>query len=99
LPQTLSALVSGEEPSFTVYVVPDFDTTVDLGPVTLRPSTGGSFTLEGLTPGNYHVYTFDAPVRLEYRNPEALAALSSPGQAVSLSSAATSTLVLEAPGH
>jgi hypothetical protein len=92
-----SALVPGEEPFETVYVVPDFDTTTDLEPVILRPSTGATVTLDGLTPGSYHVYSFNQPVQLEYRNPAALAALPNPGQQVTLSPGATSSLVLEAP--
>lgn len=97
LPKNLLALDAGEEPYYTVYVVPDFDSTVDVEPRTLRPSTGGLVTLEDLTPGSYHVYVFNAPVRLEYRNPAALAALPNPGQSVTLSPGATSDLVLEEP--
>ncbi len=75
-------LAAGEERFYTVYAVPDFDSTEDVVPQTLRPSTGGKITLTGLTPGNYHVYTFDRPTALEYRNPAVLASL--PGQAVTL---------------
>jgi len=99
LPQALAAFVPGEEPFYTVYVVPDFDTTADVPPMTVHPSSGATLTIDGLTPGSYHVFTFDRPVRLEYRNPAALAALPSPGQAVTLSAGATSNLVLEAPGR
>jgi hypothetical protein len=99
LPQALAAFLPGEEPFYTVYVVPDFDTTADIPPMTVHPSSGATLTIDGLTPGNYHVYTFDRPVRLEYRNPAALAALPSPGQPVTLSAGATSNLVLEAPGR
>jgi hypothetical protein len=66
-------------------------------PVTLRPSTGGTATLEDLTPGNYHVYAFNATARLEYRDRAVLAALPNQGQAVTLSAGTTSKLVLEAP--
>jgi hypothetical protein len=99
LPQSLMAMAPGEEPFYTVYVVPEFDSTVDITPVTLRPSTGGTITLENLTPGSYRVYAFNAPVRLEYRNPAALAALQDQGQAVTLSPGTTGNLVLEAPGR
>jgi len=98
LPQNLSTSAPGEEPFYTVYVVPDFDSTADVEPVTLRPSTGGSVTLEDLAPGSYRVYMFNAPVRLEFRNPTALAALPNPGQAITLSPGVTGDLVLEAPG-
>ena len=51
-----------------MYAVPDFDSTSEVQPVTLRASTGGTVTLSGLTPGNYHVYTFAGDVELAYRN-------------------------------
>jgi len=66
-------------------------------PQTLRPTSGGTVTLEGLTPGNYHVYTFAAPLVVEYHNPAALAALPTPGQAITLTAGTTSSLVLEVP--
>jgi hypothetical protein len=88
-------MTAGMERFFTIYVVPDFDSTVDVTPVTLRPSTGGRITLQGLTPGNYHVYTFDRPVALEYRSPAVLANL--PGQALNLAPNAETDLTVEVP--
>ena len=88
-------LSPGIERAYTVYAVPDFDSTEDVVPQTLRPSTGGSVSLTGLTPGNYHVYVFDRPVALEYRNPAVLAAL--PGQPVSLSPGSEAELTVEVP--
>jgi hypothetical protein len=99
LPLMLSAFLPGDEPFYTVYVVPDFDTTADIPPMTIHPSSGAALNVDGLTPGSYHVYTFDHPVRLEYRNPAALAALPTQGQAVTLSAGTTSNLVLELPGQ
>jgi len=99
LPPELSAFLPGDEPFYTVYVVPDFDTTAEIPPMNIHPSSGSTLTLEGLTPGSYHVFLFDTPVRLEYRNPSAIAALPRPGQTVTLSPGATSNLVLEAPGR
>jgi hypothetical protein len=99
LPPSAAAMAAGEEPFYTVYVVPDFDFTTDIVPVTLRSSTGGTMTVDGLTPGSYHVFTFDAPVSLEYRTPAALAALPRPGQAVTLSPGSTANLVVEAPAR
>lgn len=96
LPQSLMADAPGEEPFFTAYAVPDFDSTVDAMPVTLRPSTGGMATLEDLTPGSYHVYIFNAAARLEFRNRSVLASLPNPGQPVTLSPT-TSNLIVEAP--
>jgi len=97
LPTAGAALTSGEERWYTVYVVPDFESTENSTPQILRPTSGGTVTLEGLTPGSYHVYTFAVPLVLEYHNPAALAALPTPGQAVTLSAGSTSTLVLEVP--
>lgn len=88
-------VAAGQEPFYTVYVVPDFDSTVDVVPQTLRPSTGGRVKLTGLTPGNYHVFTFDRPVSLAYRDPAVLASL--PGQAVTLAPDADAELTLEVP--
>jgi len=99
LPPTLAAFVPGDEPFYTVYVVPDFDTTTDIPPMNVHPSSGATVTVDGLTPGGYHVYTFDRPVRLEYRNPAVLAALPTPGQAVTLTAGTTSSLVLEVSGR
>ncbi|MGC1461432.1 MAG: carboxypeptidase-like regulatory domain-containing protein [Terracidiphilus sp.] len=99
LPDTLDAIAAGEEPYFTVYAIPDFDSTSDVAPVTLRASTGGSVTLSGLTPGNYHVYTFAGAVAFAYWSRDALAALASRGQAIALSPGATGNLVVEAPGQ
>jgi hypothetical protein len=99
LPPQLSAFLPGDEPFYTVYVVPDFDTTADIPPMNMHPSSGATLTVDGLTPGSYHVYTFDRPVRLEYRNLAVLAALPTPGQAVTLSAGTTSSLMLEVPGR
>ena len=98
LPGALAAFLPGEEPFYTVYVVPDFDTIEDVPPMTVHPSSGPTLTIDALTPGSYHVYTFDAPLHLEYRNPAVLAALPGSGQQVTLSPGATSNLVLEVPG-
>ena len=97
LPPALSEFLPGDEPFYTVYVVPDFDTTADIPPMNMHPSSGTTLTVDGLTPGNYHVYVFDRPVRLEYRNLEVIAALPKPGQAVTLTAGSTSNLVLEVP--
>ncbi|MGD0292745.1 MAG: carboxypeptidase-like regulatory domain-containing protein [Terracidiphilus sp.] len=99
LPMAGAAMAPGEERWYTVYVMPDFESTENTTPQTLRPSSGGTVTLEGLTPGNYHVYTFDVPLVVEYHNPAALAALPTPGQAITLSPGTTSSLVLEVPAR
>ncbi|MGB6742931.1 MAG: carboxypeptidase-like regulatory domain-containing protein [Terracidiphilus sp.] len=99
LPDSLMEMGAGEEKYYTVFVVPDFDFTWDVSPIVLRPTSGGSFTFDNLTPGNYHVYTFEGNANLEYRNPAVLAALANPGQAVTLSPGATTNLVVEGPGQ
>jgi hypothetical protein len=95
LPASVAGNVAGVERFYTIFVVPDFESTEDVVPQTLRPSSGGTITVSGLTPGNYHVYAFDRPVALEYRNPAALAALPNPGQAVTLSPGAKADVVVE----
>ena len=95
LPAAAAGLNAGEEPSYTIYLVPDFDTTADAASQTLRASTNSSFTFTSLTPGSYHVYAFAAPVNLEYRNRDALAAYQ--GQAVTVAPGANADLVLEIP--
>ncbi len=85
LPPTVATPEQGEEPSYTMYVVPDFDSTAEVTPITLRPSSGGIVYAGRPHARPYHVYAFPSPVELEYRNPEALAALPNPGQAVTLS--------------
>lgn len=99
LPSALSVFLPGDEPFYTVYVIPDFDTTADIPPMNMHPSSGATLTVEGLSPGSYHVYTFTRPVRLEYRNPAVLAALPMPGQQVTLSAGSTGNLMLEVPGR
>lgn len=99
LPPALERDAGGDEPYYTVWIVPDFDSTADVTPITLRPSSGGTITVDGLTPGAYRVYTFAGPVDLEYRNSEAMAALPSPGQAVTLAPSDTANLVVEVQGH
>lgn len=97
LPSTAESEAPGEEPTYYVYVVPEFDSVAAVLPATLRPSAGGSATLANLTPGSYRVLVFDAPHQLEYRNPTALAAYAGRSQQVTLSPGATSSLLLELP--
>jgi hypothetical protein len=99
LPALYAAPVAGEEAAYTVYVVPDFESTADVDAIKLRPGTASSVTVDGLTPGSYHVYTFEQPITLEYRNRNVLAALPNQGQQVTLAPGAAANLVLEVPGH
>lgn len=99
LPENLLETGAGEEKFYTVFVVPDFDFTSYVSSIVLRPSSGGSVTLDNLTAGSYHVYTFQGEANLEYHNPDALRALPNPGQAVTLSPGTAANLVLEAPAQ
>ncbi len=96
LPAVAAGMGVGEERFYTVYAIPDFDSTTDVTPVTLRFSTGASMTLNGLTPGRYRVYIFDKPVALAYHNRAALDAIPNP-QTIDLAPSQTSSLVLEIP--
>lgn len=99
LPESADFQDAGDEPYYTIYVIPDFDSTTDITPVVLRPSSGGSLTIDGLTPGPYHVYAFTSATQLEYRNPDAMRALSDHARAVTLDPGGSSSLVVEVPGH
>jgi hypothetical protein len=99
LPESVAAITAGEESFYTVYAIPDFDSTMDLQPLILRASTGGAATMNGLTPGSYRVYTFAGAVRLAYRNRQAMAALKNAGQSIVLGPGASANLVVEVPGQ
>jgi hypothetical protein len=95
LPENLMTMAPGEEPFYTVYAVPDFDSTTDVVPMVVRTSTGGTSSLADFTPGSYHVYTIPGSAQLEYRNPNLLASL--PSQSITLTPGVTTNLVLEVP--
>lgn len=97
LPAIADTGVPGEEPTYYVYVVPQFDSVAAVEPLPLRPSAGGSATIANLTPGPYRVLVFDAPRPLEYRNPSAMGTYAGSSQQVTLSPGATSSLLLELP--
>jgi hypothetical protein len=97
LPSSVAGMAAGEEPGYTIYVIPDFDSTSGGVSTTLRASTNTSFTFPSLTPGSYRVYTFATPVNLEYRNRDVLAGLQ--GQAVTLAPADSANLTLEVPSQ
>jgi len=99
VPPAMTASAAGEGGERYVCVVPDFDSTTETRPVRLSASALNSYTLDGLTPGAYHVYVFSKTTDLPYRDPQAMAALNLQGQAVTLSPGATSSLVLEAPAQ
>lgn len=97
LPGLPATTQGGEEPYYTAYIVPDFDSTSNILPVTLRPSNDGAATVDRLTPGSYRVYVFPGPYALEYRNADALAALSTKPQNITLGPGEDRQLVVEVP--
>lgn len=72
LPEGLRALTAGEEPVYTVYLVPAFASPAIIAPVPLRPSSGGTATLRNLVPGDYRLYVLRGTVQFAYRSDEAL---------------------------
>jgi hypothetical protein len=99
LPDSQTSVTAGVEMYYSVYVIPDFDSTAEVQRVTLRPSTGGSTTISNLPPGNYHVYTFPGFTEFAYLNRDALQAMSSHAQAITLSPSATASLEVEVPAQ
>ena len=97
LPASAAGMSPGDEPEYTVYIVPDFDSTTGAQTRTFRASTMAEFVFNGLTPGSYHVYTFAAPVELEYQDRDALGALH--GQGVTIEPGGTGKLELEVPAQ
>jgi len=95
LPVLVMGFAAGEEPYYTVYTIPDFDFTHALQEATLRPTSGESLVLEGLTPGRYHVYTFAGPHPLPYHDRAQLEKLH--GQEVVLQPGGKMELTLEVP--
>lgn len=92
-----SAQTAGEERPYTIYVVPEFDSTVDVMPQTLHAGITTAIELHGLTPGRYRVYTLAGSTALAYRDQNALAALTNPAQEIELAPNAKANLVVEVP--
>ena len=95
LPEQLAVSAAGEAPMYWVYVIPDFDSTTEIRPQVLRPSSLNSTTFEHLSPGAYRVYTLRSSVDLPFRDSGAMAALNLHGQEVTLDPGASTDLVLE----
>lgn len=95
LPYGAAIEAPGVQTTYTVYVVPDFETTSTVTPSTMRAGSGATVTLESLTPGSYHIYVFTEPVELEYHNPAALQNLS--GQQITIAPSSSNDLMLEVP--
>jgi len=71
LPEGLRTLTAGEEPVYTVYLVPTFASPLIIAPLSLRPTSGGTATLKGLTPGDYRLYVLRGTVQFAYHSDEA----------------------------
>jgi hypothetical protein len=99
LPSSVNADAPGLVPSYTVYVVPDFETIQDAVQTTVSPLQEDRAVLGLLTPGSYHVYTFAEPVELPYRDPGAMAQMQVSGQAITLAPGENAQLVLELPSQ
>jgi hypothetical protein len=95
LPYGVNLILPGVETAYTIYVVPDFDSTASVSPLTLRATSGGAASLDGLTPGSYHVYTFTSQIEFEYHNPAVLQQYT--GQAITLAPSSSNDLILEVP--
>lgn len=97
LPGQLAAPAAGETPIYYVFIVPDFDSTVEVRTHILYPGQVNSFLADRLTPGGYHVYVLRSSAELPYRDHDSMAALNIQGQAVTLSPGETSDLLVEVP--
>jgi hypothetical protein len=65
---------------FSVYCVPLTNEGAAAMPVYAR--VNDNYVLQGVPPGDYRILAFDAPQQLEYRNPAAMRAYESKGQAI-----------------
>jgi hypothetical protein len=99
LPSSVNADAPGVIPTYTVYVVPDFETIQDAVQTTVSPLQEDRAVLSRLTPGSYHVYSFAEPVELPYRDPGAMAQMQTSGQAITLAPGENAELVLELPSQ
>jgi hypothetical protein len=99
LPAGILAEFSGEQPTLSVYVVPEFESVQQINAILIPPSSGAPGPVENLTPGAYRVFVFDSPRELEYRNPAAMERLAGQGQQVTLPPGGSANLVLEIPSR
>ncbi len=88
---------AGEDPTYYIHIVPEFDSVSPVREQTLQRTSSSTMTLEDLTPGTYRVFLFDKPQTLEYRNLSAMERLSGQSQEVTLEPNGNATLVLEVP--
>lgn len=88
---------AGEDPTFYIYIVPEFDSVSEVHSGIAQASSSSTVALEDMTPGTYRVLLFDNPQILEYRSLSAMARLAGQGQEVTLEPNGTATLVLEVP--
>ena len=99
LPSTAMAEDAGVIPQYTVYVVPDFETTEEVTETQVSAPEEPHAVLQWLSPGSYHAYTFTEPVELPYLDPAAMARMRLNSQSITLEPGAKAELTLELPSH
>ncbi|HEX5236440.1 MAG TPA: hypothetical protein VFW25_14055 [Silvibacterium sp.] len=87
-----ASLADREKHSTWICVIPLFPTASALSSV--EASSTGNFTFDSLAPGAYRVIAFDSRRQIEFHNPEAVAALSGAGQAVTVEPGETAHIQL-----
>jgi hypothetical protein len=97
LPASAGTERLGEDPTYYIYIVPEFDSVSEVHSGTVQASSSTTMLLDDMTPGTYRVLLFDKPQTLEYRNLSAMERLAGQGQEVALEPNGTATLVLEVP--
>lgn len=97
LPTNFAVTTAGEQQSFVVYLVPEFDSVGAVQSFTLWPPTEATAEVQDVTPGTYRVLVMDRQVDLEYHNPAAMEAWAGKGQKVVVSPGAAMNVMLEVP--
>lgn len=99
LPSAATADSPGVLPHYTVYVVPDFETTEEAAVREVSAPELPRVVLKWLTPGAYRVYTFAEPVELPYLDSAAMAAMQLTSQSITLAPGDKAELTLELPSR
>ncbi len=88
-----SLLPSGQvAPNVYLTLIPRSGTAVER---TETLALSGTETLTSVAPGSYLVFAARSPLRIEYRNPAAMAALLGKGQAVTIEPGGTASLTID----
>ena len=99
LPASANTEAAGVVPRYTVYVVPEFETTEDAIEARVSSLENGRREVGWFTPGPYLIFTVESPVELPYRDPAAMAQMQLSGQAITLSPGEHAQIVLELPAR